>query len=221
MKNYVQYAAAAIVGLASLLPSYGCGKSGLGKKKHEPKVAGLRDIRATIDDFLNAADPNGGQVVEIVFSDAVGTDVYVRDTEGLAALEVWGRLQSEVQLKYNTSRIMVTGRPASHISDLFERSRIYVGAPGNNKLVADALAGLPDQNDAVLPNAGTGRVYGVDNSNGTFMILVTANDIYDVRLAGFALSEYDNYINFVPMDFNHQIVNVTGNTSSPQTTGVK
>lgn len=219
MKNYFQYIAIGVMSLASVLPAYGCGKSGLGKKKHEPKVVGLRDIRTSIDDFLDAANPNGGQIIEVVVSDAVFNDPNLQSTEGLAAWEVGKRLQNEIQQKYNTSRVMLIGRAASHIGDLFEKSRIYVGTPGNNKWVADALAGLPDQNDAVLPNAGTGSVYVVDSSNGTFMLLVTARDSYDVRVAGYALSEYDHFVNLVPMNFNNaQIVDVAGSTVSPQLT---
>ncbi len=213
MKKYLPYVAAVIVGLAGLLPA--CGSSSSEKRKPAKQVAGLRNIRSSIDELLNSASPQNP--IEIIISDAVINDPTVRFTEGQAALDIGYRLQGELQRKYNSAAVMVTGRFVSNVeSDPYEKNRVFVGTPANNKIIGDAIASLPDAQDQVLPQAGTGRVYGITAKNGNFLIVVTGADSFDVMRTGYALSEYDKYPSGYLMDFNGQIVDVAS-ANSPTT----
>ncbi len=210
MKKYLPYIAAGMVALASILPACGGGSSSDTRKKAQA-VAGLKNIRLGIEELLNGATPQNP--IEIIISDAILNDPTIRFTEGQATLDIGYRLQDDIQNKYNTTAIMVTGRFVSSVVFApYEKNRIFVGTPSSNRIIGDAISALPDAQDRTLPPAGTGRVYGITAANGNFLIAVTANDSLDVMHAGYVLSEYGRNLNGNFVDFNARIADIDSTT---------
>ena len=221
MKNYLRYIAIGVVGLASLLPVYGCGHSNpLKSKANEDHVVDLLNVRTTIDGILSSANPSSpGSVgfVEVILGNIP------EPVEIQAVFEVGARLYDDLQIRYGPSGPLVIPRLENDVDiSPYRRDRVFVGRASNHPLIAKALSELPDPQDQSLPGAGTGVIFAASASTGALVIIVTGTTDNDVKNAGRAFNQYDNRygINNKFMDLNGAKIYVTGPDIGDLTTTV-